>query len=115
MILGKIYSLFSSFWRRLWKREEFYRLTTPQKDLPSKLDRLSVYLVGEKDDLWSVAFLCPCGCDDVIHLNLLEHEQRPCWTVNFSVDNRADLSPSVWRKVGCKSHFFLRGGEVKWC
>ncbi|MGO9953726.1 MAG: DUF6527 family protein, partial [Dissulfurispiraceae bacterium] len=23
--------------------------------------------------------------------------------------------PSVWRKTGCRSHFFIIKGRVKWC
>ncbi|WP_366931770.1 DUF6527 family protein [Paraburkholderia xenovorans] len=25
------------------------------------------------------------------------------------------LAPSVDRTVGCKSHFFVRGGRIQWC
>lgn len=115
MIFEKIYTLFTNFWKRFWGREEVYHLIDPQEELPPKLRPLSVYLIGEENDLWAVAFLCPCGCNDVIQLNLLKHGGRPCWTVNRGMDDRANLSPSVWRKVGCKSHFFLKEGIVKWC
>ncbi|WP_394350709.1 DUF6527 family protein [Chitinophaga tropicalis] len=57
--------------------------------------------------------MCPCGCREQIHLNLVG-KYRPCWS--WSVDKkRITLSPSIWRTAGCCSHFFLRRGQVQWC
>jgi hypothetical protein len=25
------------------------------------------------------------------------------------------LYPSVWRKGGCRSHFIMRKGRIRWC
>ena len=40
---------------------------------------------------------------------------RPGWKLRDHWDGTASLAPSVWRKVGCKSHFWLRKGRVEWC
>jgi len=74
-----------------------------------------VYLVGENGDEWVAAFICPCGCKQVINLNLLEYEGRPVWKVQEDSRGRASIVPSVWRHVGCKSHFIIRDGEIIWC
>ena len=57
--------------------------------------------------------ICPCGCGETLYMNL-QRDRRPCW--RFTVDRRgtATLHPSVWRQVGCRSHFFLRRGVVQW-
>lgn len=36
-------------------------------------------------------------------------------TVSAMNDPSITLQPSVWRKIGCRSHFFLRRGLIQWC
>jgi hypothetical protein len=55
---------------------------------------------------------CPCGCRDIIQLNLLP-DARPCWQVVFHPDDTVSLYPAVWRQEGCRSYFFVRQGRVK--
>lgn len=62
---------------------------------------------------WSM-FLCPCGCGSVVTLSL-QPDKSPHWTFRRSKGGRATLRPSVWRDVGCKSHFFLNDGRIHWC
>jgi len=82
-------------------------------ELPDSLQRRRLYLIGGAAP-WSAAFLCPCGCGEVIHLSLLP-DDAPRWSVSFSRDGLPTLSPSVWRTKGCRSHFFLRQGSIEWC
>lgn len=82
-------------------------------DLPTKIDKRKVYLVGDSDNIWSVAFTCPCGCRDIVYLNALK-EVRPCWVVAVHRDQSVTITPSVWRTEGCRSHFFIRKGIVDW-
>ncbi len=79
---------------------------------PEKLARRTVYAVGENGHLWHASFICPCGCRATITLNLLPDDE-PRWQLTSS---RAlpTLRPSIRRKVGCKSHFFLEHGKVRW-
>ena len=88
--------------------------TVRVEELPEVPKDQVIYLVGEAEHLWVAAMKCPCGCSETIHLNLL-HGQRPRWSVAESEDGPVTLSPSVWRKAGCKSHFFFRNGLVVWC
>ncbi|MFZ5894779.1 MAG: DUF6527 family protein [Myxococcota bacterium] len=80
---------------------------------PEDLAPMTVYAIGEGSHLWHVAMLCPCGCGAKIQLNALPDDE-PCWTL-VATDGVPTLSPSVWRKVGCRSHFFLRSGRIRWC
>lgn len=62
---------------------------------------------------WAL-FLCPCGCRSVITLSLqLAHEPR--WTVRESNKRRPSMRPSVWRDIGCFSHFWVEDGRIYWC
>jgi hypothetical protein len=62
---------------------------------------------------WAL-FLCPCGCREVVTLSL-QAVHRPHWRVRSSEQQRPSLRPSVWRDVGCRSHFWIEDGRVYWC
>lgn len=83
-------------------------------EFPETLDPLKLYLAGEGEHLWAAAMICPCGCKEVIELNLLT-KVRPCWSVQEHANGLVSLAPSVWRQKGCRSHFFLRHGRIDWC
>jgi hypothetical protein len=94
------------------RKTELYRAVRVE-DLPESPKPLRLYIAGEPKQEWGAAMLCPCGCGDTIQLNLLR-EVRPRW--RFTENNVGpSLEPSVWRKQGCRSHFFLRSGEIQWC
>jgi hypothetical protein len=80
---------------------------------PDDLAPMVVYAIGEGSHLWHIAMLCPCGCGAKIQLNTLP-DDNPCWTL-LARDGVPTLRPSVWRKVGCRSHFILRDGRINWC
>jgi hypothetical protein len=107
-----------SWWQAiLWHlgrlaRKTGARNTIVVEELPEILQPSSLYLVGKKNH-WCAALLCPCGCGEVIQLSLLEGSPR--WHVKQHWNGTASLHPSVWRIVGCHSHFFLRRGLVIWC
>lgn len=82
-------------------------------ELPETLVANQLYIVGEAGWQWYVALLCPCGCNKTLYLNLLP-EQHPSWKVNVQADGTVSLFPSVWRKIGCQSHFWLKQGKVEW-
>lgn len=83
-------------------------------EMPETLKPLTVYLCGEAQYLWAAAMMCPCGCKQVINLNLLQ-KVRPRWSVKEHKDGTVTLTPSVWRQNGCRSHFILRQGRIQWC
>jgi hypothetical protein len=82
-------------------------------DLPDQAEHRTVYIVGEGAHLWFAAFLCPCGCNELIQLSLLM-DSRPRWRLEEHVDGTVSLQPSIWRQRGCRSHFFLNKGLVVW-
>lgn len=107
--------------RRLWAWLRGRRRPRPAPfateavdDLPDDLLPRTLYLAGEGGHRWCAALVCPCGCGEVIQLNLLR-AVRPRWEVVEHRDGTVSLEPSVWRQKGCRSHFFLRRGQVEWC
>jgi hypothetical protein len=97
---------------RVWPRP--YRFKIAAGALPKKLKRRVLYIVQEDGFDEQAAMICPCGCGEVLHMNLLPDE-RPCWTLTTHDDRTVTLAPSVWRKKKCGSHFFLRRGRIQWC
>ena len=99
---------------KIWaRRDPSYRLMIVD-DIPLKPKPNRLYVVGEAGNYWAAALICPCGCTDVIELNLL-CQVRPCWKTQEHTDGSVSITPSVWRQSGCRSHFFLRRGAVEWC
>lgn len=94
------------------KRQKPYRFTRVE-EMPETLKPLTVYLCGEGEYLWAAAMICPCGCKEVINLNLLQ-KVRPQWRVKEHKDGTITLTPSVWRQNGCRSHFIVRQGRIEW-
>ena len=82
--------------------------------LPDRLPIRTVVVAQDDGEAWSVGMTCPCGCGDAIELALFpEAEQR--WRLSVDANGRPSLSPSVWRRTGCRSHFWVREGRVLWC
>ena len=84
------------------------------KEIPEIFAEKTVYIVGEKNEPWVLTFECPCGCKNIILLNTLL-EAKPRWKFKVLSNNKIDISPSVWRISGCKSHFYIRKGKLYWC
>ncbi|MGE3303619.1 MAG: DUF6527 family protein [Hyphomonadaceae bacterium] len=68
----------------------------------------------EADTLWLAGLICPCGCGRRLELMLLEGV-KPRWDLKVDPKRRVTLHPSVWVADGCRSHFWLRNGQVDWC
>lgn len=100
------------FWRWITGRPPLFTAIRVE-DLPDKLDIKKIYIVGEGEYLWFAAMICPCGCGETLKMGLMP-DQRPRWTVSEHNDGSVSLHPSVWRKVGCKSHFWIKHGEIIW-
>jgi len=84
------------------------------EDIPNRLLPEVLYLAEEDGDYWMAAMDCPCGCKSKIQLSLLP-DDKPKWAVKISSGGPPSLHPSVWRTVGCKSHFWFKNGLVNWC
>ncbi len=102
-------------WIRRWFQRKPVRFKTEHvEELPDQLEPATIYIAGEGAHLWFVAMICPCGCGETLHMNL-QADTRPRWAVALNANDTVSLTPSVWRKVGCRSHFFFRESEVFWC
>ncbi len=97
-----------------WWKGPRYRTVMVNEALPRQLTRNTLYIVTDEGYEEQAAMLCPCGCGSVLHMNLLPDE-RPCWSVTQHPNGTASLHPSVWRQVGCRSHFWFRNGRIQWC
>ena len=110
--------LLSWIWNKVFgtfkTRAERPLKTVTVEELPDRLDAATIYVAGENGHCWFVAMLCPCGCGATLQMSLLA-DARPRWSLTQFDDGTVSLTPSVWRKVGCLSHFFLIHGRVKWC
>ncbi len=105
------------FWfRKVWQRHGPKRhiiiveSDTPPDPIPSR----HVYLCHDDGVNWSVAMRCPCGCGDSLELMLLK-EIKPNWSLITIDQQPPSLKPSIWRRTGCQSHFWLRNGHIHWC
>lgn len=82
--------------------------------LPKKFGRHKLIHLIDDGDSWSAGFYCPCGCGDVLEIALL-YGVKPRWELTTDCKGRPTLYPSIWRKTGCQSHFWIRQGRVQWC
>jgi Family of unknown function (DUF6527) len=106
-------NLMRAIWQKLLGQIFKYKVAWVE-DFPDELHNKTVYIAGENGHLWYVAMVCPCGCKEILQMGLMEG-QRPKWSVTVHDNDTVSLHPSVWRKVGCKSHFWLRKGRISWC
>lgn len=107
-------------WRR--RLHTLHRLLTRRRptykaqfalDLPDAPNPKVIYLIGEDGVLWYAVMICPCGCGSDLRMSL-HREGRPRWEVHAHLDGAVSLFPSVHRRVGCRSHFWVDGGEIYW-
>ena len=56
---------------------------------------------------------CPCGCGEIISLNL-DRAAGENWHLVMQ-DGKLGLFPSVWRDSGCQSHFILWRNVAYFC
>jgi hypothetical protein len=82
--------------------------------LPKRLPRRDLVLARDDGEDWCVGLRCPCGCGDILEL-LVVAEAKPRWEIVIDNRGKPSLSPSIWRKTGCHSHFWLSKGRVRWC
>lgn len=101
----KAYDAFRPRWKTAFVESDVLPLILPPRRL---------VIAREDGELWSAGMNCPCGCGEIIELGLFpEAEQN--WTLAVDRRGRPSLSPSVWRRTGCRSHFWMRHGRIHWC
>lgn len=96
-----------------WQTKSHKPFTTRHdRDLPDTLEPRVLYLLGKPGNEWLAGLTCPCGCREIIELPL--KGSSPKWSVKVSNKGISTISPSVFRSVGCKSHFWLKSGFIRW-
>ncbi len=111
-ILESVTTAFKKFFGLRTKSKLFKSIHV--EDFPDSLDRFTLYLENGGAAPCAAALICPCDCGEVIQLNLLV-AARPCWKVREHLKGLVSITPSIQRTKGCKSHFWIREGEVYWC
>jgi hypothetical protein len=112
-----IFTFIRNFWQKIvgwWRPKDQLLKTVPVEELPDQLIPKSVYIVGQEGNLWYAAMICPCGCKETLHISLYP-DGRPRWKLTENADRTISITPSVWRKVGCRSHFYITHSEIVWC
>lgn len=111
-MLDRLWLFLLGLLERLGLRQAIYR-SQHVTDLPDRLKPRIVYVVGDDGYDWSAAMLCPGGCGKTLEMNLLPDAQ-PVWKIMEQPNGAVGLQPSVWLKTGCKCHFVLQHGRVRW-
>jgi len=106
LIQNVIHAIHRSFDANIWR-------TIVISELPDILENKSIYIISSNGQNWFASLKCPCGCGMSINLNM-ERRNSPCWSALIHINGTLSLSPSVWRKVKCKSHFWIKKGRIIW-
>jgi hypothetical protein len=83
------------------------------EEFPETLKAWTLYVAGDESHPWAAAILCPCGCGDLVQLNLL-HRATPFWRIRHHRNGAVSVLPSICRTKGCRSHFFIRDSRIDW-
>lgn len=99
--------------KAIFSKSEKWKITDVN-DTPAKIRSHTIYRVNNAGVCWQALMRCPCGCKTVLHLNTLP-EYKPSWRITVN-NKKCEISihPSIHRKKGCCSHFFLTNSKVIW-
>lgn len=101
-------------WWRRWRNRRFKAVIyyENRRDLPARVARHTIAVVGTQErPKWAV-FECPCGRGHQITLNL-SPARLPYWQLEG--DGRApSLRPSVDSYSPYRCHYWIRRGRVRW-
>jgi len=98
-----------NFYRNLFRKK--YSLIF-SNEVPVELGDNIIYICDE-NQAWIMSFKCPCGCDNDVHLNLL-NDANPKWIYKIT-NSKLTVFPSIDRVCRCRSHFWIRKGKIHWC
>jgi hypothetical protein len=74
-------------------------------------DKARLVIVGTKQKPKSLLMLCPCGCQELLRINL-SPAQGKAWRVNYLSDTSMSLYPSVDLDQRCRAHFIVRDNNA---
>jgi hypothetical protein len=102
------------FWRWRRKRSSFNGFVQIESSADPSADIASgkLVLIGPKEKPKWLRFACPCGCGEILALNLMQ-SHSPRWSVQIDKDGTMTAYPSVDAQR-CASHFWIRHNKVEW-
>ncbi len=70
------------------------------------------HVIGDKDNPKWIRFACPCGCKNIIDINLMK-SANPHWDLTIR-DDKVTIHPSIdaSQALPCKSHFWITDSKV---
>jgi hypothetical protein len=80
---------------------------------PESIRRNIVYIVGGENYVKWVYMKCPDYCSEIIMLQITK-EKYPSWEIQYDKIGRVTIYPSVNKLDGCKSHFWIKKGNIQW-
>lgn len=99
--------------RRFYYRFRYRHLTLVLcEDTPDELRPGCLYIQVDGGAPFASVLQCPCGCGQRVDLNHIG--RSPIWRMSIDPSGRLSLHPSVWRRTGCRSHFWVRRNEIVW-
>jgi hypothetical protein len=106
-----------SFWpfrKRQLRQDRFKGVAFVEQshDPTKELHASKLVVIGKSSKPKWLRFRCPCGCGDVIALNLMT-SHFPHWSVEIHDDGTLTAHPSVDAKT-CGSHFWIRHNLIEW-
>lgn len=101
-------------WLRANRRRPPDFHTIPVTEWPLEPAPRILYRLGDSDCEWAAGLQCPCGCKAFIQLSLVP-DASPSWRIERRRSGEFTLIPSVWRTVGCRSHFIIYCSRILWC
>lgn len=96
---------------RVWREVQYgtVRYAGSQAEASEILrDTSAIAIVKGASGPKRVQFFCPCGCGEVLRINVSPTGPRPLWRFHLDRKWRLSLYPSVDRTTGCFAHFILR-------
>lgn len=76
-------------------------------------DAGQLLIVGSEAKAKWLKFICPCGCREILALNLMA-SHSPRWSITRDGKNTVTVTPSV-HTTTCGAHFFIRSNRIDWC
>lgn len=80
--------------------------------MPGSIKYNTIYIIADGTEPDVIIFLCPCGCKNIVHLNLLR-DTKPCWRYVLQ-DKSISIYPSIKSERNCGSHFWIRKSKINW-
>ena len=109
-ILSKLLSFFKP--DRRWLSFAAVVFVDSRSNPAAALAARKLVLIGPHEQPKWLRFQCPCGCGEIIALNLME-SHYPRWTVRTESLSSITVTPSIDSST-CGSHFWITANKIIW-